>query len=133
MFEYHGWITIYESAGDDDGDPLALVERIRRRVDEVAGPYLLDLRFVNGVPSLHLAGFPNHRGLHGGDVEALFAAVGALAPGSYGLLYVRDDESADHANEFRVFRMARGRVTEHADPFLSPCVPTVEDEMGDGS
>ncbi|MFG2989272.1 Imm7 family immunity protein [Streptomyces sp. NPDC048257] len=44
MFEYHGWITIRESATDDD-DPIRLteiVESLRRYIDEIASPYLLD-------------------------------------------------------------------------------------------
>ena len=49
---------------------------------------------------------------------------------SYGLLYVHDDEDGahglDHSNEFRVWRLAGGRLEEVADPFLSPYLPTVE-------
>jgi len=51
-------------------------------------------------------------------------------PFSYGLLYVHDDEDhsrgADHENDFRVWRLARGGFGELADPFLSPYIPTVE-------
>jgi hypothetical protein len=57
-------------------------------------------------------------------------------PGSYGLFYVHDDEDLievkyygrgeqDFSNEFRVHRIANGQVTELADPFLSPIVPTL--------
>jgi len=76
---------------------------------------------------LHLGGHPNHRGQHGDEVIALFTEIGKLAPGSYGLLYVYDDEDPEHNEGFRVLRLARGVVTEHADPFLSPVVPTLED------
>ncbi|MEV6641496.1 Imm7 family immunity protein [Amycolatopsis sp. NPDC051371] len=57
----------------------------------------------------------------------LFAKVGQLAPGSYGLLHVHDDEHPEHMLSFRVFRLARGMVTEHADHLLSPVIPTLED------
>jgi len=33
-----------------------------------------------------------------------------------------------YPNEFRVFPLVRGAVTEHADPFLSPAIPVLEDE-----
>jgi hypothetical protein len=41
---------------------------------------------------------------------------------------VLDDEHPEHRNQARVFRMVRGRVTEHPEPLLSPCIPTLEDE-----
>ncbi|WP_410611889.1 Imm7 family immunity protein [Amycolatopsis sp. lyj-109] len=61
------------------------------------------------------------------EIRTLVAKVGRLAPGSYGLLYVHDDEHPEHRLSFRVFRLARGRVTEHADHLLSPVIPTLED------
>ncbi|WP_329202891.1 MULTISPECIES: Imm7 family immunity protein [unclassified Streptomyces] len=71
MFEYHGWITLRETAGDDD-----------------ASPYLLDLRWMNGEPFIHLGGHSNHRSSP--DAVALFEYVATVAPGSYGLLHIRD-------------------------------------------
>lgn len=71
-------------------------------------------------------GFSNHR-----DKEILwfFAEVGRRAPGSYGLLHVRDDEHAGRDNEVLVLRLVRGEVTEHAEPLLSPCIPVLEDPL----
>lgn len=83
---------------------------------------------MNGRYYVHLGGCPNRRGTHGPALIELFAQVGQLAPGSYGLLYVHDDEDPKHGLDFRVFRLARGAVTEHADRFLSPVIPTLEDE-----
>ena len=56
--------------------------------------------------------------------------------GSYGLVYVHDDEDrigakhygrghADYTNVFRVWRILGGKVDELEDPFLSPIVPRV--------
>ncbi|MFF0055414.1 Imm7 family immunity protein [Streptomyces microflavus] len=61
------------------------------------------------------------------DVAELFEHVAEVAPGSYGLLHVRDDEDPGHENEVRVLRLVRGRVTQHTETLLSPCIPTVED------
>ena len=129
MFEYHGWVTLRETAGLDDDDTALdeAVQSVRRLVEELDSPYLADLRWMNGVPFLHLAGFANRRGPAGDEVIGLLTDVGRAAPGSYGLLYVHDDEDPEHRNGFRVFRLVRGKVSEHADPFLSPYVPTVED------
>ncbi|MFI2297517.1 Imm7 family immunity protein [Actinacidiphila glaucinigra] len=129
MFEYHGWISVRESAGADDNDfnndrLREIVEGIQSRIREIDSPYLLDLRWMNGEPFLHLGGFPNHRDE---DVVRLFAEVGERAPDSYGLLHIRDDEDLVHGNEVVVHRLIRGTVTEHTEPFLFPCVPALED------
>ncbi|MET9144633.1 Imm7 family immunity protein [Streptomyces sp. NPDC004042] len=129
MFEYHGWITVVETAADEDDDGQVrlgrIVDELRLRITEIASPYLLDLRWLNGEPFIHLGGCSNHRSAP--DVEEFFAHVGAVAPGSYGLLHIRDDEDPRHGNEIRVLRLARGTVTHHTEALLSPCVPVLED------
>lgn len=129
MFEYHGWVNVLESASanDDDHDIgrlRGIVEGIERRIREIQSPYLLDLRWMNGEAFVHFGGLPNHR-----DAEILefFAEVGERAPGSYGLLHVRDDEDPARGNGVLVIRMVRGRVTEHSESLLSPCIPVLED------
>ncbi|CAM5651889.1 Imm7 family immunity protein [Streptomyces avidinii] len=127
MFEYHGWITVHESAMDDDPDRLAeIVEGLRRRIDGIASPCLLDLRWMNGEAFVHIGGFANHAH-SSAEVLDLFRHVGEIAPGSYGLLHVRDDEDPGHENEVRVLRMVRGIVTRHTESAMSPCIPVLED------
>ncbi|MEV6644345.1 Imm7 family immunity protein [Amycolatopsis sp. NPDC051371] len=128
MFEYHGWITLRQTAAVVDDEPQLRLSEIQALVDEFAGYALADLQPMNGTYYIHLGGNPNRRGQHGGAVVELFAEVGRLAPGSYGLLYVHDDEHPEHMVDFRVFRLVRGAVTEHADHLLSPVIPTLEDE-----
>jgi hypothetical protein len=70
----------------------------------------------------------NHRGEPSAiDVLQWLAREG---PGSYGLVYLHDDEDdkrtrVDHRNEFRVWRLLRGGIDELSDPFLSPIVPNI--------
>ena len=56
--------------------------------------------------------------------------------GTYGIVYVHDDEDekgnthygrghADYGNEYRVWRILQGELTELDDPFLSPIVPHI--------
>ncbi|WP_030674141.1 Imm7 family immunity protein [Streptomyces rimosus] len=127
MFEYHGWITVRETASDDDDDARLphVVEELRLRIARMASPYLLDPRWMNGAPFIHLGGCSNHRSSP--DVVSLFEHVAEVAPGSYGLLHVRDDEDLAHDDEVRVLRLARGTVTQHTEALLSPCIPTLED------
>ncbi|MGW6902170.1 Imm7 family immunity protein [Streptomyces sp. NPDC054919] len=129
MFEYHGWVKVLESAsaGDDDYDNGRLhgiVEGIERRIREINSPYLLDLRWMNGEAFVHFGGFPNHRDT---EIVEFFGEVGERAPGSYGLLHVRDDEDPGRENEVLVIRMVRGLLTDQPESLLSPCIPVLED------
>lgn len=127
MFEYHGWISVRASADDDDHGGARLreiVHGIEDRIREISSPYLLDLRWMNGEACVHFGGLANHR-----DAEILefFSEVGQRAPGSYGVMHVRDDEDLGRENEVRVIRMVRGQVTEGLEALLSPCIPVLED------
>ncbi|MFF3068112.1 Imm7 family immunity protein [Kitasatospora sp. NPDC057904] len=61
------------------------------------------------------------------SIVAFFREVGQLAPGSYGLLHIRDDEEPGRENEVTVVRMVRGRLSTHTELLLSPCIPVLED------
>ncbi|MFJ9784450.1 immunity 7 family protein [Amycolatopsis sp. NPDC101161] len=129
MFEYHGWVTIQATAsGDDDAALLErLVDRVHRAIRDAGDFDLVDLRWSAGMPMLHFGGFDKHGGRLGPELLEVFTRVGELAAGSYGLLHVWDDQDPEHDNEFRVYRMARGQVTEREDPHLTPVAPTVLD------
>ncbi|MFI8100324.1 Imm7 family immunity protein [Streptomyces sp. NPDC086023] len=126
MFEYHGWITVREAAAGDDDDARMrqVVDDLRLYIARMASPHLLDLRWMNGEAFIHLGGNSNHRSP---EAVGLFEYVAKVAPGSYGLLHVRDDEDPGCENEVRVLRLARGAVTHHSEPLLSPCIPVLED------
>ncbi|MFJ6573424.1 Imm7 family immunity protein [Streptomyces sp. NPDC091292] len=127
MFEYHGWITVRETAANDDDETRLrqIVDELRRYIAQMGSPYLLDLRWMNGAPFIHLGGSSNHRSSP--DVVELFERVAVVAPGSYGLLHFHDDEEPDRENEIRVLRLVRGTITQHREVLLSPYIPTVED------
>ena len=127
MFEYHGWITVRETAAatDDDDELLpAMVDEIRRRIAAAPVSYLFALEFMNGTPFVHIGGFHNHRNP---GVLDLFRQIGRIAPGSYGLLHILDDEDPEHRDEVRVLTLIRGEVRESTEIRLSPPIPTLED------
>lgn len=135
MFEFHGWATIRVDERDDPdmdvvrGREEAAIARLRATMREADDEFsLFDLRRTsNELIVLSAHGLRNHQYE---PVIELFRWVAAELPFSYGLLYVNDDEDTrrggDHANEFRVWRLARGEFGEFADSFLSPYIPTVE-------
>ena len=61
------------------------------------------------------------------EVFMLVNKIGELAEGSYGLIYLYDDEAVGKENQFQVFSLSRGSVEEFSDQFLSPIAPTIED------
>ncbi|WP_373462624.1 Imm7 family immunity protein [Paenibacillus sp. V4I3] len=42
-------------------------------------------------------------------------------------MYIRDATDKQSHNCFKVYVLARGKVTEKEDMYLSPCNPTIED------
>ena len=131
MFEYHAWVTIQHSAGDEsDAELRAAHRKVEQELEALSGGTgLVDLRWVNGMSQLHLSGFLNRRSGEGQDVIDVFCQVGRVAHGSYGVFYMLDDEDpSGKNNEFQVLVMRRGDVTQQPDRFLSPCIPAIEDE-----
>jgi Immunity protein 7 len=131
MFEYHAWVTVHSSPGDEeDADLKAAFDATEREVQPLQGGTTeASLRWVNGAAQLHISGFLNHRSGEGQQVIECFQRIAKVAPGSYGVLYIRDDEdSSGRNNEFQVVVMRRGAIFAAADNFLSPCVPVIEDE-----
>lgn len=131
MFEYHAWVTVQSSPGDEtDGELKDAFDAAEREVAVLRdGTTEVSLRWVNGMGHLHLSGFLNHRSGEGQQVIDVFERVGRAAPGSYGILYVRDDEDpAGRQNEFQVTVMRRGATFAVRDGLLSPCIPLIEDD-----
>jgi hypothetical protein len=131
MFEFHGWITIHETPSEVDSGKLEeIVNKIKLKIEELAWESnLLKLYAVNGSHRLCIDGYTNHKSNEAKDIITLVEFVADLASGSYGILYIRDDEDINGLdNEFIVYVLARGNITEKKDPFLSPFIPNVESE-----
>jgi hypothetical protein len=130
MFEYHAWLTIHSSAGDEEEEELrAAVSATERQLQPLRGGTTdISLRWVNGMAQLHMSGFLNHRSGEGQQVIETFERIGKAAPGSYGVLFARDDEDPNgRQNEFQIFVMRRGSTQAAPDSLLSPYIPVVED------
>ena len=120
MFEYHGWAVLRERDTEADISP-ELLQELDKNIR--AGNAHVETNQWEHV--LLMTGLRNHR--HEDTIDT-FRWIAAHLPGSYGLLYVWDDEISGHSDtDFRVYRLARGRRTEHGDPFLSQRLPTIEE------
>ncbi|GIP45721.1 hypothetical protein J45TS6_41800 [Paenibacillus sp. J45TS6] len=132
MYQYHGWAVILESTGDEVSNEkeIKIVEAIKKYIEDLQlNVDVLDMKAVNGQYHLWMTGLWNREpSLKFSPVE-IMKNIGIIAPGSYGMLYVFNDEHPKHFNEFRVYALARGNVEEKGDPFLSPLIPVVTDDI----
>lgn len=131
MYEFHGWATIHESIVEADAGRLdSIVNGLKDYISNLHwNSGLLNVYAVNGEYHLSLGGFLNRKTVEAKEIIKLYLLIADRAPGSYGLLYTRDDEDTDgFENEFRVFVLARGILQEKKDIFLSPVIPVIENE-----
>lgn len=136
MLEFHAWIRLAESTYEDDDE---LVERAVAHLHEMVAevnPRVIsnfDLRYVNGSNYLTVTGHSNHVAYDRQVLDEMVDFILRELPGSYGLIYERNDERVDEAgvNAFLVRVIARGKIETRLDPFLSPCVPVIEDPEPD--
>lgn len=135
MTEYHGWAIIrnhYSDLGFDEEERkkeelTEIISLIYKRIKEVENPNSsYSLRsFSYGFWHLTIEGDHNHKD---DGIIQFFKWIAQIAVGSYGLLYVHDDEDKrGNENRFMVWRMKKGIVEELEDNLLSPYFPTVED------
>jgi hypothetical protein len=128
VFEWHGWATIVASPGAEDDAAAAAHQQdveaqVARAIADAAGvaDETLDVRSANGRVHVWLAGSHNHRDE---TVIGLFRSIAEIAPGSYGVMYVLDDDVND---TWERWVMRRGTVSREVDTSLSPHVGVVED------
>jgi Immunity protein 7 len=131
MHEFHGWVGLSSSTYEDE--PALLEPALAAIRDVVSRSAWHDASFrienLNGQNFLIATGMINRRREEGQRLDDLLAMVVRLLPGSWGLIYERDDESSlpPGPNAYRVRVIARGEIEERDDPFLSPCNPVIED------
>lgn len=132
MIEYYGWINLRDSTYESDDKEMNIVLSklysyiSKYKLNDTSG--LVNLHKVNGSYQLLITGNTNHLSQDVIDIFNLYEFIAEIAKGSYGLLYIRNDESEDAFNEFEVFVLAREKIKKEKDPFLSPCIPVIEDD-----
>jgi hypothetical protein len=94
MVEYYGWISIHLSTdgeGEDNIDPV--ISEIQLSINQLsASNRILILKPINGTYVVNLSGITNHWTRDVDEAVALFRFIGEKAKGSYGLLYLHNDE-----------------------------------------
>jgi len=137
MIEYHGWISLafsdYHVGNKKQNEFLekfkAYLElefpEFLKSFGTILSHSVKDIFSINGVH--------NHKGSIEFYPIQIFKWVAKNGPGSYGLLYIQDDEDSieNHSVGFRVWVLKRGNLEETNDPFLSPFFPECAKEFNE--
>lgn len=134
MYEFHGWAVIRETPqviDEENIDDIAkMIEEYIDNLNWESG--ILKIFAVNGEYQIIVSGVSNHKTQESEELLGVYKYIAKIAPGSYGLLYVKDDEDTKGLdNEFIVYTLVRGNLSIQKDMFLSPFIPIVEDECTD--
>lgn len=131
MFEYHGWfrLAVAPHEVEDEDQKLREVATYARNFIELKFPkhHIAEFKPINGEYMASFADLTNHRTSEAETVIQIFQEIAQKAPGSYGLLYIWDDEDPELNNEFQVGRLARGKFEFLKNHYLSPRLHTIED------
>lgn len=134
MIELHGWVTIRatystiyaEDLHEEKYDHM-VVEKIKLEIERLLW-FKPKIRAMNGDYYSSFDLFCNHKSEDVKEILMFFERIGKIAEGSYGLIYMYDDEDdIGKDNQFQVWVLARGIVKKYDDTFLSPFIPKVED------
>lgn len=128
MVDYNGWLVIKESIDGDGEDNIdVLINKLSSQIESLkSGNNLFVLKPINGNYFFHCAGFTNHFTEEIKELMLFFQFVAKIAVGSYGLLYLRNDEDKLFYNEFQVYKVSKGNCILVKDVYLSPCDPEIE-------
>jgi len=130
MIEINGWISIHITTdGEDNSEKYRnAIEKIDGIVQPLKGfNQFFKIEALNGFYTLFIGLNHNHDNGYNDLILNLSNKVCNIAPGSYGILYIRNDEDKSNFNKFKVLKIAKGKVTIEEDRYISPCNPVIED------
>lgn len=127
LVEFHAWITIrqsYLNVDEDDCELQRIILNIKRKIkDSIAS-----LVIKNGEYCLTAHSYSNHLSKEYEEFFEIVDFVQKIAVGSYGVIYLYDDESLEKNNLFQVYVIKKGKLQILDDVYLSPFIPEVEEE-----
>lgn len=127
MVELHGWLSIRETYEDEDLLSPKEIDEIMQKVKDIISVNGMKLQYENGSPFINTLFCSNHRTSEVDDIIETYKSISKTATGSYGVIYLHDDEDSEHYNEFQIYVFKRGECINKIDRDFSPCIPTIED------
>lgn len=128
MIELHGWLSILETYEDEDLLPQNEIETIKQRVKDIikSNTCGIKLQYLNGEAYINTLFCSNHHTSEVDEIIETYKKVSKIATGSYGIIYLQDDEDEKHYNEFQIYVFKKGQCISQIDTNFSPCIPTIE-------
>lgn len=131
MVELHAWITIRESYKNCDNSEVRIDEIVSIIREKTVGT-IAAIKAINGEYFLVADASSNHLSTEYDEFFGLVKYICQVAKGSYGLVYLLNDEDKNgYDNEFCVYVIKQGKIELCKDSFLSPFVSEVEDKAED--
>ncbi len=106
MFEYHGWLSTFESLNENE------VESVLR---DMNGSYPVSVQSVNGKLHISFSGNPNR---DSGEVRDIVKYMCGLKAKLSGCVYINDPDS-ERFNQFDVIKIVEDIATEIEDKNFS--------------
>ncbi|MCI8426391.1 MAG: hypothetical protein HFJ03_02425 [Lachnospira sp.] len=133
MIELHGWLSIVETYKNEDFIPQEEIEKIQEQVKFIIQNNTCDLeiQYQNGTPFLNTLVCCNHNTSQAKQIIEVYTKISEIATGSYGMIYVWDDEDKNYYNHFQTYIFKKGQCEYKIDTNFSPCIPTIEDAFID--
>ncbi len=133
MLELHGWLTVYPTYEDEDKHPEIKEQAVYQNVENLLAQCGIEqmkrLKALDGSWYIDVSYFSNRPDSESDKIINTFKKIAEVAPGSYGLIYVLDDEDTENSNNFKVLVIKRGKYSWQKDILLSPCMPELYDEI----
>lgn len=131
MIELHGWLSIRETSGNEDLLPEVELEIIQQKVKDIIFKNVcgIELKYMNGFLFINTLFCSNHRTKEVDDIIQTYKSITEIATGSYGIIYLRDDEDKVHYNEMQSYVFKKGNCTYKVNTDFSPCIPVIEDSI----
>ena len=129
MIEMFAWLSVHPTYADEDTLPPEHEPQIMKQVSEILrrSGCGIKMQYRNGQPCIQTAYAANHRSAETDALIDTYRRIAETATGSYGVLYLLDDEDPLHHNDMQVYKFRRGTVTHGTEPDFSPCIPKLED------
>ncbi len=128
MIELHAWLTIWPTYMDEDIHTEINEEEIYKKIDNILNNQKYNSLYLvekNGPRALNVCLYDNRQTAKSKEIIDIFTEIAKVATGSYGVLYLWDDEDVVHNNEFQLLVARKGNCYWIHDQIFSTCDPRI--------
>ena len=128
MVEYYGWVNISDNTYESEiNDLMKIVNSLKKKIENIDDSNkIIRMKGINGNFILVIAGGANHKSSDVVEIIDFYKSIPNIAPGSYGIMYLIDDED-NSLDMFKIFKITKGKLIIEDDHYLSPCSDKIYD------